>query len=143
MSSPAGRPFNSTFSKATYCFRIAAVEATAESASPCASIVINKIDLIVNRACVEESPKAARLVTINGVTVYPFYSLKTWRGETYGLMGISKLADTFPLTPTGGLTMCMEMARQSTCAPPERLCYGNSCVYSLINADFSCCPDSS
>ncbi|GLC35470.1 hypothetical protein PLESTM_000327800 [Pleodorina starrii] len=41
-------PLNSTSSKATYCFRIAAVEA-ADGSSPCASIVINKIELIVSK----------------------------------------------------------------------------------------------
>ncbi len=93
-----------------------------------------------DRTCAEESPKAARTATINGVTVYPYYSLKSWRGQTYGLMAVSRLADIFPITPSGGLYMCLALDRRSTCGTPQALCYGGSCVHSLFDADMTCCP---
>ncbi|GIL85606.1 hypothetical protein Vretifemale_14146, partial [Volvox reticuliferus] len=133
-------PVNSTETYHTYCFRIEASGAAVDGASPCAKMAINKIHFIVNRACAEEVPKAIRSATINGEAVFPFYSLKTWNGEVYGLMSVSSLTNTFPVTPAGGLYMCVNMDQSSTCSAPSGLCYGDSCVYTLMNADFTCCP---
>jgi hypothetical protein len=92
---------------------------------------------------VEKAPKAARAVSINGVTVFPSYSLKSWRGETYGLMAISNLVAALPPgPPLAGLHLCMALDMLSACGAPEALCYGDSCVFSLFNEGFSCCPAS-
>ncbi|GIL54838.1 hypothetical protein Vafri_10529 [Volvox africanus] len=139
LSSVVG-PVNSTGTFNTYCFTIKASGAPVDGASPCANMTINKIQFIVNRACVEEVPKAIRSATVNGVPVSPFYSLKTWKGDVYGLMTVSGLTNSFPVTPAGGLYMCVMMEQSSTCGAPSGLCYGDSCVYTLMNADLSCCP---
>ncbi|EFJ48159.1 hypothetical protein VOLCADRAFT_91226 [Volvox carteri f. nagariensis] len=138
MSVPSG-PWNTTASSATYCFRVAAT-ATVNSASPCAGMTINRMEMIIESGCVDEEPKPVRTATINGVSVVPLLSSKTWKGETYGVMTLRRLADIFPTTPSGGLYICLELARTSRCSTPAGMCYGNSCVFALSNDDFTCCP---
>ncbi|EFJ47778.1 hypothetical protein VOLCADRAFT_91712 [Volvox carteri f. nagariensis] len=140
MTSPMG-PFNVTATAVTYCFRISA-SATVDSTSPCARMVINELQIVIDPSCVESFPNSFRVTTVNGVTVSPSYTYKTWREQTYGVMTITSLASTFPITPAGGLYVCLAMSRNSRCGTPAGLCYGNSCVYSLLNADNSCCPAS-
>ncbi|EFJ48163.1 hypothetical protein VOLCADRAFT_91237 [Volvox carteri f. nagariensis] len=138
MSVPSG-PWNTTASSATYCFRVAAT-ATVNSASPCAGMTINRMEMIIESGCVDEDLNPIRSVTINGVSVVPLFSSKTWKGETYGIMTLRRLADIFPTTPSGGLYICLELARTSPCSTPAGMCYGNSCVFALSNDDFTCCP---
>ncbi|EFJ42190.1 hypothetical protein VOLCADRAFT_97790 [Volvox carteri f. nagariensis] len=140
MTSPMG-PFNVTATAATYCFRISA-SATVDSTSPCARMVINELQIVIDPSCVESFPNSFRVTTVNSVTVSPVYSYRTWREQTYGVMTITSLASTFPVTPAGGLYVCLAMSRNSRCGTPAGLCYGNSCAYSLLNADNSCCPAS-
>ncbi|EFJ47776.1 hypothetical protein VOLCADRAFT_91705 [Volvox carteri f. nagariensis] len=117
-------------------------QSTVDSTSPCARMVINELQIVIDPSCVESFPNSFRVTTVNGVTVSPSYSYKTWREQTYGVMTITSLASTFPVTPPGGLYVCLAMSRNSRCGTPAGLCYGNSCVYSLLNADDSCCPAS-
>ncbi|GLC67976.1 hypothetical protein PLESTF_000629900 [Pleodorina starrii] len=140
-------PYNATAATATYCFVVSARggggAAGVEASGPCADMGLNKVEFIVNHACVAESPRALRAVTVNDEKTSAFFDTRTWRGQLYGIMAISKLADLFPGVPSGGLRVCLRLSQASACGSPAGLCYGGrSCVYSLFNADRSCCPTS-
>ncbi|EFJ39538.1 hypothetical protein VOLCADRAFT_100843 [Volvox carteri f. nagariensis] len=138
-STPTG-PLNVTSTTATYCFHLVA---TNSSGSPCAGMSINRLEFIVNSTCVNEEPKALRAATINGTSVYPLFSPKTWKGELYGMMTFRRLSDIFPTIPSGGLYICLELGRTSRCSTPAGLCYGHSsCVFAISDRDFTCCATS-
>ncbi|GLC61180.1 hypothetical protein PLESTB_001728200 [Pleodorina starrii] len=148
MASPLG-PVNTTSVDSSFCFRVAAVGGSTGGlgggAGPCSNMTVNTIEMIINPSCVLEKPKAIRKATINGVRVFPYYSQKVWNGDTYGILGFSRLTDHFPaVPPADGLYLCLAMSRSSSsgCTTPRGLCFGPSCVYSLFNNEVTCCPAS-
>ncbi|EFJ46333.1 hypothetical protein VOLCADRAFT_105540 [Volvox carteri f. nagariensis] len=126
-SIPTG-PLNVTATTATYCFQLVA---TNSSGSPCAGMSINRLEFIVNSTCVNEEPKALRAATVNGTSVYPLFSPKTWKGELYGMMTFRRLSDIFPTTPSGSLYICLELATLSWDRVPEIT--ANAAVRALHN----------
>ncbi|GLC47502.1 hypothetical protein PLESTB_000847800 [Pleodorina starrii] len=139
MTPPVG-PINATSSNETYCWQVRADGAVA-GGSRCATMTIYKLEFIVERACVERFPRPLRAATINGVTVFPTYGRKTWKGTEYGMLSFSQLTEDFPMTPAGGLRLCLTLDTSSgSCATPAELCYGDTCVYSLYDPGFTCCP---
>ncbi|EFJ47795.1 hypothetical protein VOLCADRAFT_105032 [Volvox carteri f. nagariensis] len=65
--------------------------------------------IYVDSTCVNEEPKALRAATVNGTSVYPLFSPKTWKGELYGMMTFRRLSDIFPTHTSGGLYICLEL----------------------------------
>ncbi len=81
------------------------------------------------------------MATVNGVSVSAFYGYKNYQGVQYGTMAFSQLQSIFPEVPPGGLRLCMALRNNpESCATPEQLCSGNTCVFSFFNTDRSCCP---
>ncbi|GIM02619.1 hypothetical protein Vretimale_7485, partial [Volvox reticuliferus] len=124
-----------------YCFWVKRT-GYVDPKSACMNMTVNKVDIIVNRACVEESPRPVRAATVNGVPLAIYFSPRVYKGESYSTLAISRISDVFPKFPPGGLEVCLELRISSLCSQPETLCYGGRCVYALFNEDRTCCPTS-
>ncbi|KXZ53550.1 hypothetical protein GPECTOR_7phG26 [Gonium pectorale] len=146
--SPFSGPFNLTTGTATepylatYCFTVNA-SAPATSGQPCANMDLAKIQILIKPMCVAESPKAARKMTLNGITTYPSYSTQIVKGVKYGVLSLTRLYVPFPTLPADGLRVCMALDRHSPCGTPAGLCLGNGCTHTFYDKDSKCCPTNS
>ncbi|EFJ41894.1 hypothetical protein VOLCADRAFT_98137 [Volvox carteri f. nagariensis] len=133
LSSP-GNPVSVNGSFATYCFTITADALVQGSSSSCAKMQINKIDFIINTACVAEVPKAIRNAIVNGTVVSSFrFETKTFDGNPYGMLAVSGLKDfTAGLLAGNPLQLCLVMRRSSICGTPQTLCYAPVVTYCFM-----------
>jgi hypothetical protein len=97
-------------------------------------------------SCAIETRKAIRRVTINGVRVYPAYTVESWPAGTlypgpFGVLTFRNLGYPLDRVKSEGFNLCMVMAASSPCGTPDGLCFGNGgCTYSVFNHVNDCCP---
>ncbi|GLC47121.1 hypothetical protein PLESTB_000871700 [Pleodorina starrii] len=139
MLPPLG-PFNVTTVTATYCFLIASVAPVGLN-DECANMnSVRRIDIVVGAQCVARGAKVVAASAVNDVPLPVALETIDWDGNTFGLLSIKKITNTFPVIPPGGLRLCLELMKDSACPSASALCYGPSCVYHLVDSGFSCCP---
>ncbi len=81
-------------------------------------------------------------MTVNGLRVYPGYTVEPWEGAEYGVLTVRNLGYSLNKVRAEGFNLCMVMATSSPCGTPEGLCYGNTggCTYSVQDDTHTCCP---
>ncbi|PNW84113.1 hypothetical protein CHLRE_04g221450v5 [Chlamydomonas reinhardtii] len=129
------------------CFAVGPFARCNATTSPCCSMTVKKLELLIRPECRTESPRPVRAIIVNNhTTLSPTFSNHIGAtGEEFTVLGVTKLDKVAPRADGSPIIdICFRLASNSACGFADGLCDGrggDGCLYSVFSAeDSNCCP---